>query len=107
VAAHEAALGQMNERSRTIESRLTSLEIRLFSVESCILYMGGALALLRSIYKVSLTGLGVDMIAIGRTYKDGWGHTRIIMGCMTYDPILSSVYSPNVYFYYDPEFITE
>jgi hypothetical protein len=57
-APHEAALGQMNEQSRTIESRLTSLEIRRFGAESCILYMGGALALLTSLYKVPLAGLG-------------------------------------------------
>jgi hypothetical protein len=51
VAAHEATLGQMNERIGSIESRLTSIETRLSGLESRMLYVGGALALLMSIYK--------------------------------------------------------
>jgi hypothetical protein len=51
VAAHAATLTQMNERLGTIEGRLTGIEARRSGVESCLLYLGGVLALLMSLYK--------------------------------------------------------
>jgi hypothetical protein len=51
VAAHDATLAQMNERLGSIEARLTGIEARLSGVESRMLYVGGALAVLMSLYK--------------------------------------------------------
>jgi hypothetical protein len=51
VAAHDATLRQMNERIGSIETRLTAIEARLSGVESRMLYVGGALAILMSVYK--------------------------------------------------------
>jgi hypothetical protein len=44
VAAHEATLAQMN-------GRLTRIEARLSAIESRLLYVGGALAILMSLYQ--------------------------------------------------------
>ena len=51
VAAHDATLTQMNERLGSIEARLTAIESRLSGVESRILYVGGVLGVLMSVYK--------------------------------------------------------
>jgi hypothetical protein len=50
VAAHEATLTQMNERLGHIEPRLHGIEARLSCLESRLLYGGGALGLLMSVY---------------------------------------------------------
>jgi hypothetical protein len=50
VAAHEATLSQMNEHLGSIETRLTGIDTRLSSLESRMLYVGGVLALLMSLY---------------------------------------------------------
>jgi hypothetical protein len=50
VAAHEATLTQMNECLGHIETRLHGIEARLSGLESRLLYGGGALGLLMSVY---------------------------------------------------------
>jgi hypothetical protein len=50
VAACEATLARMHERIAGIETRLTGIEARLSRLESRVLYVGGALTLLMSLY---------------------------------------------------------
>jgi type II secretory pathway component PulM len=50
VAAHNVTLTQMHERLGRIEARLASLEARLAGLERRLLYGGGVLGLLMSVY---------------------------------------------------------
>jgi hypothetical protein len=50
VAAHDATLTQMHERLGHIEGRLTGIETRLSCLERRVLYIGGALGQLMSVY---------------------------------------------------------
>ena len=52
VAAHDATLTQMHERLGRIESRLTGIDTRLSGLERRLLYGGGALGLLMSVYRL-------------------------------------------------------